>query len=193
MGLSGTGTSHAEVRNGGVLSAAGGMTIGPLGTVRGDGTIVANVMQPGGLSLPALPARRPARCTSPAITSSRVRRRSCKSNWPRRTSFDKLAVTGNIRWQPLRPAWRHAAKSRWPMATCRTAASRSTFSTGAAASAACSQQILLPTLGGTLVWDTSQLYINGTTVGRRTARISPATTTRTARSTRPTTSCGATV
>ncbi len=60
MGLSGTGTAALEVRNGGVLSAAGGMTIGPLGTVRGDGTIVADVFNAGTV---APPARRPARCS----------------------------------------------------------------------------------------------------------------------------------
>ena len=51
IGLGGTGTGNLKVTNGGLVSAAGGMTIGPLGTVTGDATIYADVIN-GGLVSP---------------------------------------------------------------------------------------------------------------------------------------------
>ena len=131
MGLSGTGTATLTVQNGGVLSAAGGMSIGPLGTVRGDGTIVANVNATGGFIAPGA-----AGGTSPGtlhVTGNYAQSTFLATldiELGPDTNFDKLAVTGNMR--AGRPA-RRTAHGRLRAAT---ATSRLTFSTGAAVVAA---------------------------------------------------------
>ena len=186
MGLFDTGTATLTVQNGGVLSAAGGMTIGPLGTVRGDGTIVGNVDNIGGVIAPSVRARRPARCTSPAITRSHVggevANRTGLADEFRQARRHRQHDAALRRVSLAAARW----KCRWRAATCRTAASRSTFSTGAAASAATFESIQLPTLGGTLVWDTSQLYTTGVLSVIGPAAFWRPTSTRTASSTAPT-------
>ena len=188
MGLSGTGTSALEVRNGGVLSAAGGMTIGPLGTVRGDGTIQANVSNTVELSLPAVPAIRPARCTSPAISSNPSAGR-CKSSWPQPASTSSMSPARS-RWTTrcsARP-WAARSKCRWSMTTCRTALSRLTFSIGAAASAASSLQSSCP-LSAEHSFGTRRSSTSTAHCRSPDPRIPPAISTTTALSTPPTTSC----
>ena len=54
IGLSGTGTGTLTVANGGDVSAVGGVSNGPLGTVTGDGTIENNLAN-GGVVAPGNP------------------------------------------------------------------------------------------------------------------------------------------
>ena len=77
IGLPGTGAATLEVTNGGLVSVPGGITIGALGTVRGNGTIAASVISTGIVA----PGRLPAHFTLRATTRKSPAR--CKSSWPR--------------------------------------------------------------------------------------------------------------
>ena len=87
-------TATLEVRNGGVLSAASGMTIGQFGVVRGDGTIVANVTNSGYIA--------PGNSTGASTGTLYINGNFQQSVSGRlqielaAASFDKLAVTGEI-------------------------------------------------------------------------------------------------
>jgi T5SS/PEP-CTERM-associated repeat protein len=98
MGLLNGGAGTLDIRGGGVLSAATGMTMGFNGTVRGDGTIAANFINDGGLIAPEA-----ASGTAPGtlhITGNFAQQgpQSAKLqiDVASATSFDKLAVTGNM-------------------------------------------------------------------------------------------------
>jgi T5SS/PEP-CTERM-associated repeat protein len=97
--LGGRGT--LEVRNGGVLAAAAGVTLGVNGTLRGNGTIDANVINDGGLIAPgAVPDTAHGTLH---IAGDFTEQKSHPFRLPRLqiqlaspASFDKLAVTGNM-------------------------------------------------------------------------------------------------
>jgi T5SS/PEP-CTERM-associated repeat protein len=154
MGLSGTGTATLSVTNGGVVSADSGLSIGPLGTVLGDGTIVASVDNSG--------------VVAPGATIGTLH---VIGNYTQNgggklqidlaspTSFDKLAIgtvnnfasvtLGGTLEVSLEGGYvPHGSQSfnilSW------TGIRTGTFSS-----------LVLPTLGGTLVWNTSQLYTAG--------------------------------
>jgi T5SS/PEP-CTERM-associated repeat protein len=98
MGLLNRGVGTLDIRGGGVLSAATGMTMGFNGTVRGDGTIAANFINDGGLIAPEA-----ASGTAPGtlhitgnFTQQRPQSARLQIEVASAASFDKLAVTGNM-------------------------------------------------------------------------------------------------
>jgi T5SS/PEP-CTERM-associated repeat protein len=143
------GPGLVTVSDGGVLSAAGGMQIGPLGTVHGDGTIIANVVSNGTV----------APGTSPGalhITGNYSQSSTGKLDLgiASSVSFDKLRITGNA---TLGGTLAVALESGYIPTGVRsfdvldwTGSLTGTFSS-----------IELPALGGSLAWDTSQLYTTG--------------------------------
>ena len=92
------GTGTLEIRNGGVLSAASGMTLGFNGTLRGDGTIVASLINDGGFIAPG--AVTDTTHGALHITGNFAQQRPQSSRLQIQvasaTSSDKLAVTGNM-------------------------------------------------------------------------------------------------
>jgi T5SS/PEP-CTERM-associated repeat protein len=158
MGLTGTGTASLEVRNGGVLSAAGIMMIGSRGTLRGDGTIVADVFNAGTVAPGTSPGTLLVNGNFQQSVGGRLQIELAAA------SFDKLDVTGEITLDntlfgpPMGGTLDVSLVEDFvPYGTQSfdildwSGSLSGTFTS-----------IQLPTLGGTLVWDTSQLYINGT-------------------------------
>ncbi|MEX2168355.1 MAG: hypothetical protein WD851_03520 [Pirellulales bacterium] len=156
MGKSGMGTSTLILQNGGVLSAADGMTIGTLGTLRGDGTIVGNVLVGGGTIAPAGASPGTLRIIGNYTHSFNAKMRIELAS---PASFDKLAVTGNI--SLVSGIFGSALQVSLPDGYVpRGSQSFDILDWGGALSGTF-LSIQLPTLGGTLVWDTSQLYTTG--------------------------------
>jgi T5SS/PEP-CTERM-associated repeat protein len=154
MGLAGTGTAALEVRNGGVVSVSVGMTVGPGGTLRGDGTIAAAVSAAGGLIAPG-------NSTGSSTGTLHVMGSYAQSTLDATlqielssdAAFDKLAATGamtlggKLDIQLANGYVPHGMRSfdilDWGLRS-------GVF-----------DSISLPTLGGTLAWDVSQLYTTG--------------------------------
>jgi T5SS/PEP-CTERM-associated repeat protein len=158
MGLFDTGTATLNVQNGGVLSATGGMTIGPLGTVRGDGTLVADVFNAGTVAPGTSPGTLRVNGNFQQSVGGRLQIELASA------SFDKLDVSGEITLDntlfgpPLGGTLEVSLTGGYvPLGT----KSFDILDWAGSFSGEFSA-IALPTLGGTLVWDTSQLYINGT-------------------------------
>jgi T5SS/PEP-CTERM-associated repeat protein len=154
MGLAGTGTATLEVRNGGVLSVAAGMSIGPNGTVRGDGTIAANVSAAGGLIAPGnstgfSTATLQVTGNYAQSTLNATLQIELSSN----AAFDKLAATGAMTLGGVLDV--QLADGYVPHG------SRSFDILDWGSQTGLFDAIILPTLGGTLVWDASQLYSTG--------------------------------
>jgi T5SS/PEP-CTERM-associated repeat protein len=150
IGLAGTGTGTLNVVNDGDVSAVGGVTNGPLGTVTGDGRIENNLAN-AGIVAPGSPVGTLRLKSDYAQTSTATLQIELGSA----TSFDKLAVVGGVTllggtldvslvggYVPRGGTYSFDILD-WGG---RTGA----FST-----------IQLPNPDGTLTWDTSQLYTTG--------------------------------
>jgi hypothetical protein len=133
------------------LSAAGGITIGPLGTVRGDGAIVANVNNTGGLIAPGTSSG------TLHVTGNYTQSTSLATlqiELSSATSFDKLAVTGNMMLGGVLDVRLTGGYVPYGQR------SFDILDWGGSLTGEF-EAIVLPALGGTLVWDTSQLYTTG--------------------------------
>jgi T5SS/PEP-CTERM-associated repeat protein len=158
MGLTGTGTAALEVQTGGVVSAAGVMIIGPNGKVRGDGTIVADVFNAGTVAAGTSPGTLLVNGNFEQSVGGRLQIELASA------SYDKLDVTGEITLDNTLfgpPMGGTLEVSLTGDYVPHGSQSFDILDWGGSFSGAFSA-IVLPTLGGTLVWDTSQLYINGT-------------------------------
>jgi hypothetical protein len=144
------------VQNGGVLSGAGGMTIGPLGTVRGNGTIVGNVLNYSGIVAPG--ASTGTLHIDGDYTQANGGKLQIKLASP--TSFDRLDISGNISLDRSFTGGSTLQVSLADGYVPRGAPSFDILDWGGVLSGNF-LSLLLPTLGETLKWDTSQLYING--------------------------------
>jgi len=148
-------TAELEVRNGGVLSAAGGMTLGPFGWLRGDGTIAANVSASGLIA--------PGNSTGASTGTLQITGNLAQSGalatmhieLASNSSFDKLAaggsmtLGGNLDVRLTGGYVPHGSQSF------------DILDWGIGGLSGAFSGVFLPTLGGTLVWDTSQLYTTG--------------------------------
>ena len=158
IGLFDKGTGTLSVQNGGSVSAPGGMSIGPNATVRGNGTIVANVSNFGTVAPGASPGTLHVTGNYQQWIGGKL-----QIDLASPTSFDKLAVTGNVE---LTPDFGFGLGSG-PLEVSLTGGfvphgsqSFDVFDWGGSFFGNFSA-IQLPTLGGTLVWDTSQIYTTG--------------------------------
>jgi len=152
MGLFGFGAGTLDVRNSGVLTAAGGMSMSINGALRGDGTIVANVENAGGFIAPGASAGA-LHITGNFTQSTGLA--MLQIELASDASFDKLAVTGIMTLGgrlDVRLTNGYVPHGRQSFDVLDWGG----FGVNGAFSA-----IFLPTLGGTLVWDTSQLYTTG--------------------------------
>jgi T5SS/PEP-CTERM-associated repeat protein len=149
MGQTGTGTAALDVRNGGVVSAAGGMIIGSLGTLVGDGTIATFVFNDGTIA----PGPSPGTLLVDGNYSQSFEG-TLKIDLASPISFDKLTITGNMTLGgtldvSLAPGYVPVSGEEFDILdfsnTPDTAFAR----------------INLPALSATLAWDTSQLYTTG--------------------------------
>ena len=161
MGVYNTGTATLTVQNGGVLSVAGGMSNGPFGTVRGDGTIVGNVHSFGGGAV----APGASLGTAPGtlhITGNYEKSFGAKLQigLASNASFDKLAVTGNVTLNVGFTGGNALEVSLIDGYVPQGSQSFDVLDWGGSLSGKF-DLVVLPTLGGTLVWDTSQLYATG--------------------------------
>ena len=149
MGLTGTGTASLEVRNGGVLSAAGIMMIGSRGTLRGDGTIATFVFNDGTVA----PGTSPGTLVVDGNYAQSFEG-TLKIDLASPASFDKLAITGNMSLGgtldvSLAPGYVPSSGAVFDILDFSNML-ETAFAT-----------LNLPALGGTRTWDTSQLYTTG--------------------------------
>jgi T5SS/PEP-CTERM-associated repeat protein len=150
IGLAGTGTGDLVVYNGGLVTAAGGITIGPLGTVWGNGTLgtLGATVTNGGLVAPgSSPGAMyiQGNFTQTAGGTLQIEIQN--------SANDKLDVRGtlilggtlDVVLNGFVPSGTHSFDILdW------TGGISGTFST-----------LQLPTMNDTLIWDTSQLYTSG--------------------------------
>jgi hypothetical protein len=158
MGLTGTGSAALEVRNGGVVSAAGVMVVGSLGTVRGDGTIVADVFNAGTVAPGTSPGTLHVNGNFQQSVGGKLQIELASA------SFDKLEVTGEITLDNTLFGPPLGGTLDVSLIDGYTPSGNQSFDIldWSGSLSGVFSTIILPTLGGTLVWDTSQLYINGT-------------------------------
>ena len=161
IGLFGVPTATLEVRNGGVLSAVGvgGMTIAQYGVVQGDGTIVGHVQNFGGFIAPSSPG---TSLGTLHITGSYTNSGGAKLHveLASNSSFDKLAVTG-LMTLPFGSIVGGGTLEVSLAGGYVPQGSRSFDILDWGSLSGAFDSVVLPTLGGTLVWDTSQLYTTG--------------------------------
>jgi T5SS/PEP-CTERM-associated repeat protein len=143
------GTGTLTVSNGGVVSATFGLQIGPLGTLTGDGTIIADVSNDGVVAPGTSPG---ALRVTGSYEQSASGKLKIEIGSP--TSFDALEATGSM---ALGGALEVSLIGGYVPSGTRS------FDildwTGTLSGSFASLQ--LPTLGGSLVWNTSQLYTTG--------------------------------
>ena len=149
------GAGSLRVEDGGVVSATGGVTIRFPGTVRGDGTIIGNVTNEGVVA--------PGKSTGTLHVTGNFDHflsATLQIELASPGSFDKLDVTGNINLggdffggtlQVL------LIDGFVPHGT----QSFDILDWGGSLGGLSFVSVQLPTLGGTLTWDTSQLYTTG--------------------------------
>jgi T5SS/PEP-CTERM-associated repeat protein len=153
IGLAGTGTASLSVTNGGIVSAAGGMSIGPLGTVMGDGSIYADVTNAGVV----------APGTSPGtlyINNNYIQSATgtLQIELASGTSFDKLQVSGDITFGgtlDVSLVGGYVPRGTYAFDILDWISAHPGSHNGIFSA------IQLPTADGTLSWDTSQLYTTG--------------------------------
>jgi T5SS/PEP-CTERM-associated repeat protein len=148
-------TAELEVRNGGVLSAAGGMTVGLFGVVRGDGVIAANVSSSGSI----VPGNSTAASTGTLHVTGNFAQSGAFStmsfdlasnaNFDKLTTGGSMTVGGQLYVQLTGDYVPHGGQSF------------DILDWGIGGFSGAFSGVFLPTLGGTLVWDASQLYTTG--------------------------------
>jgi fibronectin-binding autotransporter adhesin len=150
IGLGGTGTGNLSVTNGGLVSASGGMTIGPLGTVTGDATIYAAVLN-GGLVGPGNSLGALFVSGSYTQTTGGTLQIELASS----TNYDKLQINGGITFGGTLEVG--LVGGYIP----RGGSYSFDILDWTGAHAGAFSNIYLPTADGTLTWDLSQLYTSG--------------------------------
>jgi T5SS/PEP-CTERM-associated repeat protein len=153
IGLAGTGTASLSITNGGVVLASGGISIGPLGTVMGDGIILADVTNAGVV----------APGTSPGtlyISSNYIQSATgtLQIELASGTSFDKLQVAGDITFGgtlDVSLVGGYVPRGIYEFDILDWTGAHAGSHNGVFSA------IQFPTADGTLIWDTSQLYTTG--------------------------------
>jgi T5SS/PEP-CTERM-associated repeat protein len=150
IGLAGTGTGTLDIVNDGDVSAVGGLTNGPLGTVTGAGRIENNLAN-GGIVAPGSPVGTLRLKSDYAQTSTATLQIELASA----TSFDKLSVVGSVTLLggtlDVSLVGGYVPRGGTYSFDILDWGGR----TGAFSA------IQLPNPDGTLTWDTSQLYTTG--------------------------------
>jgi T5SS/PEP-CTERM-associated repeat protein len=149
IGLAGAGVGTLSVTNGGEVQVVGGMTIGTQGALFGDGKVFANVANSGIVA----PGASPGTLNVDGLYSQ-AEPGELQIELASAAAFDKLAVTGDVTLggalkvsliDDFVPFGNHYFDVLdW------SGSLSGEFSS-----------IDLPTLDGALVWDASQLYVNG--------------------------------
>jgi T5SS/PEP-CTERM-associated repeat protein len=157
MGFTGTAQPNAlDVRNGGVLSVGGGISNGPNGTIRGDGTIAGNLtnsgtVAPGNVNIGN--STDTMHITGDYSQGLSAGAGKLQINLAGPTKFGKLDVTGNVALGGTLEVT--LAPGVVPVGTQFDILDWGGSRIGQFTN------VNLPTLDGLITWDTSQLYTKG--------------------------------